>query len=289
MRAVLAQLRAEEAALRLPRRGRRAAAPTAWAGCWARARSASACRPARDALPARDRAHASTTRCSSPTPRASRSRRCAREAREHGFATVCVNPAWVRLCADAAARLARPRVCTVVGFPLGATLPEVKAFEAARVVADGRLRGGHGHERRARSSPATTGWSSATSPAVVEASRPGGALVKVIIEAALLTDDEKVKACVLAKAAGADFVKTSTGFGPGGATAADVALMRRVVGPEMGVKAAGGVRDLQVRAGHARGGRRPHRRQRRASRSSRRARAWPPRRRPRAARGTRPL
>ena len=80
---------------------------------------------------------------------------------------------------------------------------------------------------------------------VVEASHPGGALVKVIIEAALLTDDEKVKACVLARAAGADFVKTSTGFGPGGATAADVALMRRVVGPGMGVKAAGGVRDLE--------------------------------------------
>jgi len=79
----------------------------------------------------------------------------------------------------------------------------------------------------------------------VEASAAGGALVKVIIEAALLTDDEKVRACVLAKAAGAAFVKTSTGFGPGGATAADVALMRRVVGPEMGVKAAGGVRDFK--------------------------------------------
>ena len=80
---------------------------------------------------------------------------------------------------------------------------------------------------------------------VVEASHRGGAIVKVIIEAALLTDDEKVKACVVARAAGADFVKTSTGFGPGGATAADVALMRRVVGPDMGVKAAGGVRDLK--------------------------------------------
>ena len=80
---------------------------------------------------------------------------------------------------------------------------------------------------------------------VVDACRPAGARVKVIIEAALLTDDEKVKACVLSRAAGADFVKTSTGFGPGGATAADVALMRRVVGPGMGVKAAGGVRDLE--------------------------------------------
>ena len=80
---------------------------------------------------------------------------------------------------------------------------------------------------------------------MVAASHRGGAIVKVIIEAALLTDDEKVKACVISKAAGADFVKTSTGFGPGGATAADVALMRRVVGPEMGVKAAGGVKDLK--------------------------------------------
>jgi deoxyribose-phosphate aldolase len=80
---------------------------------------------------------------------------------------------------------------------------------------------------------------------VVESSHRGGALVKVIIEAALLDDDEKVRACVLSQAAGADFVKTSTGFGPGGATAADVALMRRVVGPQMGVKAAGGVRDLE--------------------------------------------
>ena len=166
-----------------------------------------------------------------------------REAAEHGFATVCVNPAWVRLSA-ALLRGSESRVCTVVGFPLGATLPEVKAFEAARVVADGACEvdmvvnvgalksGDHRLVERDVS-------------AVVEASRAGGALVKVIIEAALLTDDEKVKACVISKVAGADFVKTSTGFGPGGATAADVALMRRVVGPEMGVKAAGGVRDLK--------------------------------------------
>jgi deoxyribose-phosphate aldolase len=166
-----------------------------------------------------------------------------REAREHGFATVCVNPAWVRLCA-ALLRGSETRVCTVVGFPLGATVPEVKAFEASRVVEDGAcevdmvLNVGalkSGDYRLVERDIA----------GVVQASRPGGALVKVIIEAALLDDDEKVKACVLAKAACADFVKTSTGFGPGGATAADVALMRRVVGPEMGVKAAGGVRDLQ--------------------------------------------
>jgi deoxyribose-phosphate aldolase len=166
-----------------------------------------------------------------------------REARQHGFATVCVNPAWVRLCADLL-RGSETRVCTVAGFPLGATTPEVKAFEAARAVAEGATEVDmvmnvgalkSGDYRLVERDVA----------AVVEACHPQGALVKVIIEAALLTDDEKVKACVIARAACADFVKTSTGFGPGGATAADVALMRRVVGPEMGVKAAGGVRDFQ--------------------------------------------
>jgi deoxyribose-phosphate aldolase len=165
------------------------------------------------------------------------------EAREHGFATVCVNPAWVPLCARLL-RGSQSGVCTVVGFPLGATLPEVKAFESAlcvqagacevdMVINVGALKSGDYRlvERDIAG--------------VVEAAVRGGALTKVIIEAALLTDDEKVKACVLSKAAGAEFVKTSTGFGPGGATAADVALMRRVVGPDMGVKAAGGVRDLQ--------------------------------------------
>jgi deoxyribose-phosphate aldolase len=163
------------------------------------------------------------------------------EAREHGFATVCVNPVWVKLCAELL-RGSETLVCTVVGFPLGATLPEVKAAETRRVVADGAcevdmvLNVGalkSGDYRLAERDVA----------GVVAAA--GGRLVKVIIEAALLSDDEKVKACVVAKAAGAHFVKTSTGFGPGGATAADVALMRRVVGAEMGVKAAGGVRDLQ--------------------------------------------
>lgn len=166
-----------------------------------------------------------------------------REAREHGFATVCVNPYWVKLCAQLLAG-SETAVCTVAGFPLGATPPEVKAYEAARAVADGAtevdmvmnvgaLKSGD-HRLVARDVAG-----------VVEASHAGGARVKVIIEAALLTDEEKVKACVIARAAGADYVKTSTGFGPGGATAADVALMRRVVGPGMGVKAAGGVRDLE--------------------------------------------
>ncbi len=165
------------------------------------------------------------------------------EAREHSFATVCVNPTWVPLCA----RLLRGSasgVCTVVGFPLGATLPDVKAFEAERAIQEGAaevdmvinvgaLKSG---DYRAVERDVT---------GVAQAAARGGALTKVIIEAALLNDDEKVRACVLSKAAGADFVKTSTGFGPGGATAADVALMRRVVGPDMGVKAAGGVKDLQ--------------------------------------------
>jgi deoxyribose-phosphate aldolase len=166
-----------------------------------------------------------------------------REAREHGFATVCVNPLWVPLCSTLL-RGSDTRVCTVVGFPLGATLPEVKAHEAVRVVAEGACEvdmvmaigalksGDYRHVER-------------DVAAVVEASHRGGALLKVIIETALLTDDEKVKACVIVRAAGADFVKTSTGFASGGATAEDVALMRRVVGPDIGVKAAGGVRDLK--------------------------------------------
>jgi len=165
------------------------------------------------------------------------------EARQHGFATVCVNPAWVPTCA----RLLRGSstgVCTVVGFPLGATLPEVKAYEAQRtaeegaceidmVVNVGALKSGDYRlvERDIAG--------------VVQAAHALGAAVKVILENALLSDDEKVKGCVLSKAAGAEFVKTSTGFGPSGATVADIALMRRVVGPEMGVKAAGGVRDLK--------------------------------------------
>jgi len=165
------------------------------------------------------------------------------EAREHGFATVCVNPAWVRVCAELLAGCPT-RVCTVAGFPLGATLPDVKAFETSRAIEDG-----------AREVDMVMNVGALKSgdyrlverdvAGVAEAARRGGALSKVIIEAALLSDDEKVKACVIARHACADFVKTSTGFGPGGATAADVALMRRVVGPEMGVKAAGGVRDLQ--------------------------------------------
>ena len=160
-----------------------------------------------------------------------------REAAEYKFASVCVNPTWVAVCA----RLLRDsgvKVCSVVGFPLGATTPDTKHFETRRVIFDG-----------AREVDMVINVGALKSgdlrlverdiEAVTTPCREAGALSKVIIEAALLTDDEKIAACTLAKAAAADFVKTSTGFGPGGATAADVALMRRVVGEEMGVKEIG--------------------------------------------------
>ena len=166
------------------------------------------------------------------------------EARQHGFATVCVNPAWVETCASLL-RGFPTGVCTVIGFPLGATMPEVKAFEAAEVVARGASEVDMVLNIGALKS-ADYRLVARDIEAVVQAARPGGALVKVIIETALLTDDEKVKACVLSREAGADFVKTSTGFASGGATVADVALMRRVVGPGMGVKASGGVKDLKA-------------------------------------------
>jgi deoxyribose-phosphate aldolase len=166
-----------------------------------------------------------------------------REAAEFKFATVCVNPTWVTVCA-AALRGTPVDVCTVVGFPLGATTSDVKQYETRRALFDG-----------AREIDMVINIGALKSgdvrcverdiEAVVTACRDAGALSKVIIETAYLTDEEKVTACVLAKAAAADYVKTSTGFGPGGATPADVALMRRVVGAEMGVKAAGGVRNLQ--------------------------------------------
>jgi deoxyribose-phosphate aldolase len=162
------------------------------------------------------------------------------EARKYGFASVCVNPTNVKLCAQLLEGSGVP-VCTVVGFPLGATPPEVKVFETQQAVRDGakevdmvinvgalKSRDYELVERDVAS--------------VARACHAGNAILKVIIEAALLTDEEKVVACQLSKVAGADFVKTSTGFGPGGATMDDVALMRRVVGPAMGVKAAGGIR-----------------------------------------------
>lgn len=163
------------------------------------------------------------------------------EALQHRFASVCVNGSWVARCAEILAG-SDVLVCSVVGFPLGAMATEVKAYEARRALEDGAreidmvlhvgaLKGGdHDYVRRDIETLATL------------CHRMGGRL-KVILETALLTDEEKVVACRLAQAAGADFVKTSTGFSKGGATAQDIALMRRVVGPVMGVKASGGVRD----------------------------------------------
>jgi deoxyribose-phosphate aldolase len=164
------------------------------------------------------------------------------EAREYGFATVCVNPTWV---AHAARRLSSTSVgvCSVVGFPLGATTPDVKQYETRRAIFDGAREVDMVINVGALKS-GDVRLVSRDVKAVTSAARDAGVLSKVIIEAALLKDEEKVTACTLAKAAGADYVKTSTGFGPGGATAADVALMRAAVGGEMGVKAAGGVKDL---------------------------------------------
>jgi deoxyribose-phosphate aldolase len=166
-----------------------------------------------------------------------------REAREHRFATVCVNPGWVTLCA-ARLRGQGVGVCSVVGFPLGATTPDAKHYETRRAIFDGASEIDMVINIGALKS-GDLRWVERDIEAVTAPCREAGVLSKVIIEAALLAEDEKVSACVLAKAAGADFVKTSTGFAKGGATAADVALMRRVVGESMGVKAAGGVRDLE--------------------------------------------
>lgn len=160
------------------------------------------------------------------------------EAVEHQFASVCVNPTWVSYAAKAL-KGTEVNVCTVIGFPLGANTSSVKAFETKDAVANGadeidmvinigQLKSGQYDAVEA------------DIRAVVEAS--GDKLVKVIIETCLLTDDEKVKACQLAVAAGADYVKTSTGFSTAGANIADVTLMRKTVGPNIGVKAAGGTR-----------------------------------------------
>lgn len=165
------------------------------------------------------------------------------EAKTHSFCSVCVNPANVRL----AARLLKGstvKVCTVIGFPLGACTPSAKAMETRDAIANGA-----GEVDMVINVGALKSGDydlcSRDIKAVVDAA-DGQALVKVIIEACLLTDEEKRKACLLAKNAGANFVKTSTGFGKGGATVEDVTLMRQVVGSEMGVKAAGGVRDRET-------------------------------------------
>lgn len=163
------------------------------------------------------------------------------EAVEYQFASVCVNPTWVAHCAKTLAGTG-VKVCTVVGFPLGANTSSVKAFETKDAIANGademdmvinvgQLKSGQYEVVKA------------DIRAVVEASQDK--LVKVIIETCLLTNDEKVKACQLAVSAGADFVKTSTGFSAAGATVEDIVLMRETVGPNIGVKAAGGARSYE--------------------------------------------
>ncbi|MFO7682227.1 MAG: deoxyribose-phosphate aldolase [Chloroflexota bacterium] len=165
------------------------------------------------------------------------------EARAHHFASVCVNPVYVKLCAHLL-KGSDVETCTVVGFPLGANTTVVKACETREVVALGATEVDMVINIGALKS---ANYEAVLDDIVVvtQAAHEGGALVKVIIEAALLTDEEKVIACQLAQAAGAEFVKTSTGFASGGATVADVTLMRQTVGPEMGVKAAGGIRTFQ--------------------------------------------
>ena len=164
------------------------------------------------------------------------------EARTHGFASVCINPAHVKLSAQLLKGSGVP-VCTVVGFPLGATPPTVKAFETQQAIRDGAGEIDMVINIGALKSQEFTAVYEDIS-AVVRTAHAHNVIVKVIIEAALLTDEEKVVASQIARTAGADFVKTSTGFGPGGATENDVSLMRQVVGPGVGVKAAGGVKDI---------------------------------------------
>ncbi|MGI9585912.1 MAG: deoxyribose-phosphate aldolase [Acidimicrobiia bacterium] len=165
------------------------------------------------------------------------------EAIENGFASVCINPTWVKRAAEKL-RGSDVVVCTVIGFPLGANTPEIKAMEARRALREGARE----VDMVINVGALKSGQSELVKQdieKVVDAAHEGGAIAKVILETALLTDEEKVIASALSKQAKADFVKTSTGFGGGGATVYDVALMRETVGPEMGVKASGGVRTLE--------------------------------------------
>ncbi|WP_238902539.1 deoxyribose-phosphate aldolase [Clostridium sp. YIM B02506] len=164
-----------------------------------------------------------------------------KEALEYKFASVCINPCNVKL-ASKLLEGSEVKVCTVIGFPLGANTSKVKAFETEDAIANGA------HEvdmviNIGKLKDKDYDYVREDIKAVVNAAK-GKALTKVIIETCLLTDEEKVKACELAKEAGADFVKTSTGFSTGGAIPADIKLMRETVGPEMGVKASGGVRNI---------------------------------------------
>lgn len=165
------------------------------------------------------------------------------EAKQYSFASVCINPAWVKTAADLLVDTPDVKVCTVIGFPLGAATTATKVFETKNAIENGAtevdmvINIGALKDQRDE-------FVEQDIRAVVEAAK-GKALTKVIIETCLLTDEEKVRACELAVKAGADFVKTSTGFSTGGATVADIQLMRKTVGPDLGVKASGGVRSRE--------------------------------------------
>jgi deoxyribose-phosphate aldolase len=169
--------------------------------------------------------------------------RICREAKQYGFATVCVNPYWVPLAAKEL-RTSSVGLTTVIGFPLGASRTEIKAAEAADAISAGATE----IDMVLNVGALKSGQVEAVKQDIIEVVKAceGKALVKVIIETCYLTDEEKRQASLLCKEAGADFVKTSTGFGTGGATVEDIALIRHVVGPDMGIKASGGVRDLDI-------------------------------------------
>ena len=177
------------------------------------------------------------------------------EARKYEFASVCVNPTWVPLCAQLL-QASRVKVCTVIGFPLGATSSETKGFETETAIRQGATEIDmviNIGALKARDLETVA----KDIRGVVNAAHSRNIIVKVILETALLTDEEKTIASLISKEAGADFVKTSTGFAGGGATVHDVELMRKTVGPEMGVKASGGVRtfedaDAMIKAGATR-------------------------------------
>jgi deoxyribose-phosphate aldolase len=175
-----------------------------------------------------------------PEATAAQIRLLCQEAMQHHFATVCINPVYIPL-ACGILRDAKENICTVIGFPLGAVLPEFKVYETLSCINAGASEIDMVINVGALKSEAY-GLVMNEVQAVTGTAHNQGALVKVILENSLLTQREKIIACLISKSAGADFVKTSTGFGTGGATVEDVKLMRRVVGPEMGVKAAGGIR-----------------------------------------------
>jgi len=165
------------------------------------------------------------------------------EAKEYSFASVCVNPTWVKTAAELLRNTPEVKVCTVIGFPLGASTPETKGFETKNAIENGATEVDMVINIAALKD-LQDDLVERDIRAVVEAAK-GKALTKVIIETCLLTKEEKIRACVLAVKAGADFVKTSTGFSTGGATVEDIRLMRETVGPEIGVKASGGVRSRE--------------------------------------------